>query len=78
MKLGRLRVRIEKAEAAMEKALMEQYPVGTTVRCYIQHGQVNPSIGDVISHPGGRHAYLRLRLHSRTRHVRDVPAWDVQ
>ena len=69
--------RIRKAEEAMGKALEIEYPVGTTVRFYIMHGQVIPSIGDVISHPGGRWALVRMRLHSRTKHVRDVPAQNI-
>lgn len=76
-KIDALRERIKKAEAAMSAALERKYPVGTTLRFYIMYGQVTPSKGDVISHPGGRCAYVRVRLHSRTRSARDIPAANI-
>jgi hypothetical protein len=76
-KIQRCAERIAKAEAAMESLLKRLFPGGSTVRCYLMHGQVNPTKGDVIGHPGGRYGYLTLRLHSRARIVRDVPACKV-
>jgi len=70
--------RIEHSEAAMEQLLKKLFPIGDDVRCYkFMHGQATPTVGTVIAHTGGRHAYLRLRLHTRTRVMRDVSARNV-
>lgn len=69
--------RIRKAEEAMRKALEVAYPVGWVATFYIMHGQSTPSKGTVISHSGGRFAYVRVRLHSRTQLARDVPAENI-
>ena len=69
--------RISDAEDAMEQALARAYPVGMEVRCFIMYRQQNPSVGDVISHPGGRHAYVRLRLRVGKGEVRNVPAENI-
>jgi hypothetical protein len=68
---------IARLERRQERALVALFPIGTTVRCYLMHGQVNPSIGDVIAHKAGSTPYLRVRLRSTARKVRDVPAEDV-
>jgi hypothetical protein len=73
----KLKARIERAEAEMEKALERAFPIGTRIRCWIMYGQVTPSTGEVIAYTGGRHAYLRVRLNSRTQEVRDVPVENV-
>ena len=69
--------RVERAEEAMVKLLEKMFPVGTTVRFHVQYGQINPSIGTVVWHKGGRHAYIGIRLRSRTEQVRTVPARNV-
>jgi hypothetical protein len=61
-----------------DKAVIEElkflYPEGSAVRAIIMSGQVNPSRGCVIGHRGGTHAYVTVRLESRTNEVRDIPA----
>lgn len=76
-KFGALSQRIEDAEKAMIEALEEAFPEGTKVSFYIMHGQRSPSSGVVIGHSGGRYAYLRVRMESRKKIVRDVPAGNV-
>lgn len=39
------------------KSLPASNPVGCSVRLWLMHGQVNPSLGEIIAHEGGR---LRL------------------
>lgn len=41
--LRTLSAKIKDAEAAMLKALEQEFPIGTTVRAYIQNGQCRPS-----------------------------------
>lgn len=65
---------LEAAEAAVEKELARLYPMGWDVRVWLQDGQVTPSRGQVIGHRGTRYAYVLVRLESRTRATRDVPA----
>lgn len=77
-KLGKLSANIQKAEKAMELELERQFPILSTVEFDIMHGQVNPSRGEVIGYTGGRNAYLRIRLESRTRLARDVSAHRVR
>lgn len=69
---------VNKAQKDIERALAKEFPIGTTVRCYIMHGQVNPSIGQVISYPGGPYALIRVRLQSRKSKVRDISAWNLR
>ncbi len=76
-KLALAMERIERGEEAMLKLLEKMFPVGTTVRFHVQHGQVNPSVGTIIAHEGGRFAYVRIRMRSRTEHVRTVPACNI-
>lgn len=76
-KIGKLATKIRAAQDAMVKELERQFPIGTTVRCEIQYGQINPSIGLVIAHEGGEHAYVCVRLQSRTKEVRRVPASNI-
>ena len=73
----KLKTKIEQAEKEMEKALERAFPIGTRVRCTIMYGQITPSTGEVIGHPGGRDAYLLVRLNSRTKEVRHVPVENV-
>lgn len=73
----KLKARIERAEADMEKALALAFPIGTRIRCTIMYGQITPSTGEVIGHRGGRFAYVTVRLNSRTKEVRDVPVENV-
>lgn len=68
------RVRVVKAESYMEAQLKKHFPLGMVVRCWLQAGQTRPSEGEVIAHPGGRWGLLRVRLLTRMRKVRDVPA----
>lgn len=72
--IGYATARVVAAENAVLKALAKHFPIGAKVRFYIMHGQVTPSRGEVIGYEGGRHAYLRVRLESRKREVRSVPA----
>lgn len=53
---------LKEAEANIKVRLMSMYPVGTRWEFNIMHGQKNPSVGVVVSHPGGVHAYVRFRL----------------
>jgi hypothetical protein len=76
-KFGKLSTAIQKSQQRMTQALEREFPLGTNVRCYIMHGQVNPSRGQVIGYTGGSSALVRVRLESRTRDVRDVAAWDL-
>ncbi|MGP1677895.1 MAG: hypothetical protein ACTS6J_12145 [Burkholderiales bacterium] len=76
--LGKLSSRIQAAEKAMDIALERAFPVLSIVEFNIMYGQVNPSRGEVIGYSGGSYAYLRVRLESRTRAVRDVSAFDVR
>lgn len=69
--------RVVAAEDALIKLLEKQFPIGTAVKFYVMHGQVNPSRGEVIGHEGGRFAYLRVRLESRASVVRSIPAGRV-
>lgn len=78
MTIAALSERIKKAEDAMIVALERAYPIGSTVSFYIMHGQVTPSRGEVIGYSGGRYAYLRVRIASRTNPARDIPAADVR
>lgn len=64
---------IAAAELGMKQFLEKHFPVGTRVGCWIMYGQINPSYGEVIAHTGGKYAYLRVRLKSRTNNVRDIP-----
>lgn len=68
---------LEKAETAMIKELARLFPIGSSVHAVLMHGQVNPSEGVVIGHRGGRHAYILVRLESRTRQVRAVAVDDI-
>ena len=74
-KFARLQARINKAERDMEMALQFAFPVLSKVDCWIMSSQSKPSTGEVIAYPGGHHAYLRVRLDSRTRQVRDIPVF---
>ena len=74
---NKLKADIVKAEGAMEKALARAFPNGTRIRCNIMYGQINPSTGEVIGHEGGRHAYLTVRLNSRTQEVRSVAVENI-
>lgn len=69
---------IENACAAMEAELEKAFPMGKPVRCWLMHGQATPSTGIVIGYTGGRHAYVRILLDSRTRATRDIPASNVR
>ena len=74
-KMKDLKIRIANLIVAEEQVLEELqglYPVGKTICCWLQHGQINPSIGEVIGYDGGRSGLVRIRLHSRTREVRSV------
>ena len=73
----KLKAKIERAEKEMERALERAFPIGTRIRCTIMYGQITPSTGEVIGHQGGRHAYLTVRLNSRTQEVRAVPVENV-
>ena len=75
--IGRISARIRHAEAAMRAALEREYPLGTRVRFYIMHGQLTPSEGEVIGYSGTEHAYLRVRIDSRTKPGRDVPLINI-
>ncbi len=77
-KFAELARRLNKAGADMEKGLETDVPVGTRVGCWLMSGQVTASTGEVIGHPGGPFAYLRIRLDSRTQQVRDVSVDDVR
>lgn len=72
-----LQKRVIEAEERLVRALRRKYPIGTTVRFYIMHGQVTPSRGQVIGHTGGRYAYVRVSIDSRTRPCRDIPEKDI-
>ena len=65
------------AEAAVVSELERLYPIGKPVRVWLMSGQVTPSRGEVIGHDGGRHAYVRVRLESRTREVRTIAASNI-
>lgn len=65
------------AEQAVIEELQLLFPMGQMVRANIQHGQINPSRGEVIGHPGGVHAYVLVRLDSRTKEVRHVAAENI-
>ena len=75
--MGLLLHELKKAERAVQEALSKRFPTGTTIHFYIMHGQVHPSKGVVLDHPGGRYGYLLVRLESRTRQTRNVPYTDV-
>lgn len=77
-KLRVLCTRIEQAEEAMQAELQRQFPMGRSVRCWLMHGQVTASTGIVIGHRGGRYAYVTVKLNSRARIARDVPASNVR
>ena len=62
------------AQTAVINELKRLYPTGTQVRCWLQEGQVNPSRGEVIGHHGGAPGYVLVRLESRKRETRSVPA----
>lgn len=72
--IAALITRIEIAENAMQDALERDFPLGSVVEFDIMHGQVNKSTGEVIGYTGGRYAYLRIRINSRARPVRDISA----
>jgi hypothetical protein len=76
--LQKLAEKIRAANNDMQAELERRFPVGSRVSCFLMHGQVKPSHGEVIGHTGGEHAYIRIRLNSRTGHVRDVVAEDVR
>ena len=69
--------RLLECERRLDNALRRAFPIGTVVRAKIMSGQMNHSVGEVIGHPGGRHAYLRVRLRSRTKQVRYISAQNV-
>jgi hypothetical protein len=64
-------------KAVILHELCSLYPEGKTVKCWLQHGQVTPSIGTVIGYDGGEFAIVLIRLDSRTRQVRRVPVRDI-
>ena len=64
---------VARAEDAAVELLKHQYPEGTEVYCWLMHGQIIPSKGVVIGHPGGRYGHINVRLESRRRRVRTVP-----
>lgn len=71
--------RVGEAEEALRDALERDYPIGASVRCWIMHGQVNASTGEIIGHgPHSGVPTVRVRLNSRKHDVRDVPCWDVR
>jgi hypothetical protein len=75
--IAKLQEELKRADAALIAALAKAYPEGWRVRFNIQHGQVTPSRGEVVGHEGGPHAYLLVRLESRTHGVRHVAAANV-
>lgn len=77
-KLGKLSVRIREAEKAMALELERQFPLLSKVEFDIMSGQVNPSRGEVIGYNGTEHAYLRIRIRSRTSPARDISAHSVR
>lgn len=77
-KMIALSKKIEVAEEAMLAELRRAFPVGRAVSCWLMHGQVNPSTGVVLGHRGGRYAYVTVRLDSRSRLTRDIPASEVR
>lgn len=68
---------LEAAEEAVIKELARLYPVGSRVSLWLMCGQVTPSRGEVISHQGSRHAYVRVRLDSRKQEVRSITAGNI-
>ena len=48
------------ADNKLKKLLAEKYPAGSFVDFYYQHNQRRLSRGQVISHPGGEFAYIRV------------------
>lgn len=73
----KLAAKIAEAEEQLRTHLEHTFPLLTRVSFVWQFSQVNRSIGEVIGHPGSRHAYLRIRMDSRTQKVIDIPACDV-
>jgi hypothetical protein len=65
------------AEEAVIGELETLYPMHTAVRCWLMSGQINPSIGRVQGHIGGRFALVQIRLESRTNEVRSVSAKNI-
>lgn len=73
-KIGKLSMRIQRAERAMALELERQFPLLSEVEFDIMHGQVKPSRGEIIGYSGTEHAYLRIRIRSRTNPTRDIPS----
>ena len=76
-RLGDLTRLLSSAEKNVQAELERQFPLDKRISFLIMSGQCTPSQGHVIGYSGGVHAYLRVRLASRTSQVRDVSAFDV-
>jgi hypothetical protein len=80
MPVTRLQQRVKTLEIAEDAVIAELkllFPKGMMVSANIQYGQIIPSHGEVIGHEGGRFAYLVVRLDSRTKNVRRIPAENI-
>jgi len=65
------------AEQQVIEQLRLLYPIGSVVRVTIMHGQVSPSYGEVRGYKGGIYAEVSVRLESRKRIERNVPAKNI-
>ena len=76
--LGLVRLGVTYAQAGMElaRAVEAMYPAGSTIRADLQHGQINPSVGEVLEHRFAQPGYLRVRFTRKC--VRDVHFTKVQ
>jgi len=66
---------IARAEERVQAELQRLLPEGSCIQVRLQSGQRNPSQGVVISYPGGRYAYVGVRLTGG--HVRSVAFRDI-
>jgi len=76
-KIAQLLNAMQCADEAVIRELKLLYPEGSAVRVCLMQGQITPSNATVISHPGGKFGYVRVRLSSKKQAVRDVTPNDI-
>ena len=75
--IKKLTKRLAEIDEQLIAELEKEYPISSVVDFYFMHGQVNPSRGEVISHPGGQFAHVRVRMFTFKGMVKNVSAEDI-
>lgn len=77
-KLPKLQQEMDEAQNRLHDALVKLYPPDSVVLVKVSYNQIQPTRGTVINHGTYRDAgYVRLRLQTKTKLVRDFLWGDI-